>query len=425
MTTATHASPTQTPSPVAPDDPFYVYAGSAPLSSFAPGTVLKSRTVPYHVAGIQTAMTAVQLLYRTNNARNEAVANVTSVILSPASNGQAISYQSAYDSLNPYDEPSRVIAGDRDISKIVNVGSLVYSAESVPLALLLQLGYNLIVPDTEGQTADFTAGREYGMTTLDSIRAAMSTPSTGLGSSTKVAMIGYSGGAIATTWAAQLAPTYAPDVNKILVGAAEGGLMVDPAHNLGYVDGSIVWGGVAAASFVGVTRAYNADFTPYLSDVGVAIFKDIQKQSLAYVLAKYPALRWRTMFKPEYANDINSIPAYVKYVNLENAGLAGSPTIPMYISQGYLGILNGSNPLQFGDGVMLATDVRSLVQKYCKGGAPVQYTEYPLEHFAAAAVWAVNMLPWLYDRFAARPAPSNCWFANQLPGSSLAPETVH
>ncbi|WP_206685525.1 lipase family protein, partial [Escherichia coli] len=53
----------------------------------------------------------------------------------------------------------------------------------------------------------FAAGPEYGMTTLDSIRAALNTPSTGLNPSSKVAMIGYSGGAIATNWAAQLAPS--------------------------------------------------------------------------------------------------------------------------------------------------------------------------------------------------------------------------
>ena len=35
-------------------------------------------------------------------------------------------------------------------------------------------------------------------------------------------MIGYSGGAIASEWAAELAPTYAPDVNQKLIGSAIG-----------------------------------------------------------------------------------------------------------------------------------------------------------------------------------------------------------
>ena len=36
----------------------------------------------------------------------------------------------------------------------------------------------------------------------------------------QVAMLGYSGDAIATEWAAELASTYAPDVNARMIGAA-------------------------------------------------------------------------------------------------------------------------------------------------------------------------------------------------------------
>ena len=406
-------------------DPFYTYTGATPLKSIAPGTVLNTRTITYHVAGMPTALTAQQLLYRTNDAQNRPVVNVTSVIRSPVSNGRAISYQSAYDSLNPYDEPSQVIAGDRDVTKIINVGTLLYSAESIPLSTLLLLGYNVIVPDTEGQTADFAAGPEYGMTTLDSIRAALNTPSTGLAPTSKVAMIGYSGGAIATNWAAQLAPSYAPDINKQLVGAAEGGVLVDPAHNLRYVDGSIVWGGVAAAALAGLSRGFGFDLTPYLSDSGVAVFNDIQNQSLAYILPKYTGLHWATLFKPRYANDINSIPAYVTYANKVNAGLAASPTIPMYIGQGTAGVLDGTFGSQVGDGVMLAYDVRALAQKFCASGVPVVYTEYPLEHAGAIALWVAGMLPGLYDRFGGKAAPSNCALTALLPSNSLAPETLH
>ncbi|RQV11413.1 triacylglycerol lipase [Burkholderia cenocepacia] len=423
-TLAVKAPPASAAAP-AVSDPFYTYTGTTPLASVPPGTVIKTRNVTYHVAGIPTAVTAQQLLYRTSNALNQPVVNVTSVIPSPVSNGHAISYQSAYDSLNPYDEPSQVIAGDRDVTKVINVGTLLYSAESIPLSTLLLLGYNIIVPDTEGQTADFAAGPEYGMTTLDSIRAALNTPSTGLSPSSKVAMIGYSGGAIATNWAAQLAPSYAPDVNRQLVGAAEGGVLVDPAHNLRYVDGSIVWGGVAAAALAGLSRGYGFDLTPYLSETGVAVFKDIQSQSLAYILPKYTGLRWGTLFKPQYANDINSIPVYVTYANKVNAGLAASPTIPMFIGQGTAGALDGTFSSQVGDGVMLAYDVRALAQKFCASGTAVTYTEYPLEHAGAIVPWVAGMLPWLYDRFNGKAAPNNCWLTSLLPSNSLAPETRH
>ena len=118
----------------------------------------------------------------------------------PLGSPRAVSYQSFYDSLNPADEPSAQIAGG------VSLGGLITDAESVVIAPLLLQGYTVIVPDTEGQSADFGAGPEYGINTLNSIRAATSSPLTGLDASTPVGMFGYSGGAIATDWAAQMAP---------------------------------------------------------------------------------------------------------------------------------------------------------------------------------------------------------------------------
>jgi hypothetical protein len=93
-------------------DSFYSYSGSAPLASYAPGTVLKTRTLPYHVLGIPTPVTAIQILYRTTDAQGRATAGVTSVIRSiTGDSGRAVSYDSFYDSLNPADSPSRAIAG--------------------------------------------------------------------------------------------------------------------------------------------------------------------------------------------------------------------------------------------------------------------------------------------------------------------------
>ncbi len=51
-----------------PDDGFYSYDGAAPLSSYAPGAVLETRTVPYTVLNIPTPIQAVQVLYRSTDA---------------------------------------------------------------------------------------------------------------------------------------------------------------------------------------------------------------------------------------------------------------------------------------------------------------------------------------------------------------------
>lgn len=53
-------------------------------------------------------------------------------------------------------------------------------------------------------------------------------------------------------------------MNKHLIGAAMGGVLVDPAHNLHYVEGSRIWAGVMAMALVGIARAFEIDFTRYL-----------------------------------------------------------------------------------------------------------------------------------------------------------------
>ena len=62
---------------------FYDYTGSMPLARIAPGTVLKTRILSYHVAGIALPVQVVQLLYRSAGALGQPAANVTSVLEPP------------------------------------------------------------------------------------------------------------------------------------------------------------------------------------------------------------------------------------------------------------------------------------------------------------------------------------------------------
>ena len=397
------------------------YAGKTPLAKIAPGTVLSSQTVSYHLVGIPTPIQVIQLQYRSTNERGQASTNVTSILEPPTRVGStAVSYQSFYDSLNPADEPSVQFAGD------VTSGGSIADAESGFIVPELLQGIPVIVPDTEGQQADFAAGPEYGKNTLDSIRAAINEPGTGIDSTTQIGLIGYSGGAIATGWASQLAPQYAPDVNGQLVGAAEGGVFVDPAHNLTYVSGSEVWAGVMVMAIIGISRSEHIDLTPYLSDYGLSLYTSLQSASIGTVLGEYPGLTFAQLVKPQYANP-NSIPLLVKFENKLNMGSAASPTIPLFIGQGADGVLEGTpvgpTGVGPGDGVMVTGDVRSLARQFCTAGTTVDYTEYDqLSHFTTVGAWAPAAEAWLTTRFAGQAAPNNC--ADIAPGNSLARQHV-
>jgi hypothetical protein len=390
------------------DDPFYSYTGPPPLESIEPGTVLKTRSFRYHTFGFPTLLETTQLLYRSTSQTDKPTVNVTSVIAPPIQfdDKKVISYQSAYDSLNRNDEPSLAISGG------LRLGGVVPNVEAAVFGPFIADGYTVIVPDTEGQRADFAVGPEYGMNTLDSIRAAFN--SSTVPSDAKVAMLGYSGGAIATEWAAELAPTYAPDVNERLIGAAIGGVLVDPAHNLHYVEGTGFWAGVMAMALVGIVRAFEieADLTPYLTPYGARVFHEMQTASIINVLGQYPGLKWADLVSPEFPTPESLLP-YVRCANKLIMGTGGTPTIPLFIGQGANGVLEGTpgdkKDIGAGDGVMIAGDVRTLARDYCAKGTKVHYEQYDaLSHIWSLPIWLPNSIAWIKQRFDGLPAPENC-----------------
>ncbi len=400
-------------------DPFYSYEGKTRLKKIAPGTVLKTRTVPFHLAGIETPISAVQLLYRSTSALGKPTVNVTSVLLPPLKLGTPtlVSYQSFYDSLNTEDDPSYEISGGS------LQGGEIAKVESALFTPLLLAGQTVVVPDTEGEEADFAAGPVYGYNTLDSLRAALSSPATGLTSTTKIGLEGYSGGAIATEWAAQEAPTYAPEINSDIVGAAMGGVLVEPAHNLKYVEGSSSWASIIPMSLDGLARAYHLDLDPYLTEYGRELLEGDEHHSITNETST-PGLTWSQLAKPQYPTP-ETIPAFVKTANRLIVGATGTPTVPFLIGQGnggeeFEGTPGDKPGIGPGDGVMIAGDVRSLAREWCERGVAVKYTEYQhLGHIEGAVPWLPEAQAWMTERFAGLTAPQDC--SEIAPGNSLAP----
>ncbi|HEX3433491.1 MAG TPA: lipase family protein [Solirubrobacteraceae bacterium] len=399
-------------------DPFYKYEGATHLNRITPGTVLKTRSVQLHVGGIGVPITAVQLLYRSISELHRPTVNVTSVLLPPVKlSTSVLSYQSFYDSLSTADDPSYAITtGGFPGAEIAQV-------ESVLIAPALLAGETVVVPDTEGEEAVFSAGPVYGYNTLDSLRAALSSSATGLTSTAKIGLAGYSGGAIATEWAAQEAPTYAPEINSNIVGAAMGGVLVEPAHNLKYVEGSGSWASIIPMSLVGLSRAFHLDLTPYLSEYGKELLAKDQNASIT-TEQKVPGLTWSQLAKPEFPTP-ETIPVFVRTANKLIVGRKETPTVPLLIGQGNGGEefeeTPGNKPgIGPGDGVMIAGDVRSLAREWCSRGVAVHFTEYQhLGHIEGAAPWIGEAAGWLAERFAGLAAPQNC--AEIAPGNSLKP----
>ena len=100
-----------------------------------------------------------------------------------------LSYQIPYDSANVDASPSYCLYGGEPYGEIADA---------------LYRGWFVSVPDYEGPLASFTSGIISGHATIDSIRAVMAVAgSFGLRlPEARVALWGYSGGALASEWAA-------------------------------------------------------------------------------------------------------------------------------------------------------------------------------------------------------------------------------
>ncbi len=208
--------------PFAAPDADAFYDAPTNLAGMAPGTILKSRAITYQPAGLTLPNPAWQLQYVTRDSQDRPLAAVTTVIkpIVPNLYGHPVlvSFQHAYDSLGAECTPSHTATGSTRNSTNM--------AETLEyLSPLQTLGWTLVIPDYEGPYHAFGAGPLSGRATLDSIRAAQQFDALGLSNETPVALWGYSGGAYASSWAAALQPSYAPEMP--LVGAAFGGTPVD------------------------------------------------------------------------------------------------------------------------------------------------------------------------------------------------------
>ena len=394
---AAHAEPPLLPS----DDPFYTY--DQPLTTTDPGTVLRSRPAPFAFPNLSTPITSTQVLYRTTTQQNTPTAAVTTV-LRPLVPGptRLLSYHMAYDALGSQCNPSYTLTGRTDSPGAV--------MEQAVIAGYLTAGYTVVVPDYEGLDLEWTVGRQSGYAALDGIRAAEQI--LGLPASTPIAMSGYSGGSVATEWAAEIAPHYAPELT--LVGAAAGGLPVHLAHNLPYVSGSADWAGVIPAMVVAFQRAYNLDTAAFLSERGAQLTDAVETMCLGQFAKRYPGLTDAEMVRAPY-HSLLDVPAAAAAVNDTIMGTAGTPAVPLLLAVGQ------SDPI--GDSVMVARDIEALAHQYCGNGVPVTYARYQHhDHIAAFARFQAEAAQFLTDRFAGTSPTTNC--ASIGPGNSLAPVPI-
>lgn len=381
-------------------DPFY--QPPTGYQNTAPGTILKVRTVSVAAfAYLPQKVRAWQLLYRTTDTQGDPEATVTTV-LEPlnATPGALLSYQVAEDSSAPQCAISYQLQQGSDNSNTVA------EAEILLIDAAVEQGWAVTVPDYEGPASAYTGGKQAGQAVLDGIRATENFSSIGLnGAATKVGLWGYSGGALASGWASELQPGYAPELH--IAGVAEGGLPVNLAHILGGINGG-PFAGIAMSGIAGLAHAYPqlADFlNTYLTPAGKSAFATVNSECNAQNAARFA---FTNVYQYFSVSDPLSLPVPSQVLADDTLG-QHTPTAPMFVYQ------------SVNDELVPHADVDAVVSGYCAAGANVTYQRDVLsEHVILAVTGAPDALNWLSDRLAGKPAASGC-STNNVASSLFSP----
>lgn len=264
----------------------------------------------------------------------------------------------------------------------------------------LNKGYYIVTPDYEGLNAAFTSGLQAGYAALDSVRVALSSTSralTGLSANPNYALWGYSGGSIAAEWAAELQPTYAPELT--FQGVALGGLIANVTNVIASIDDSL-YTGLGFSGIQGLCNGY-PDFSSLVESSFASTAKQAEFTSIAQGCLLQALLYGADKKMASYFTDYNALihdPLVQTVLNeTGQMGQTGVPTMPMYIYK------------PIGDEVSPIADSDYVYNALCAKGASIEYRKNLVgEHDSESVLGSGSALAWIDDRLAGKSASTGC-----------------
>ncbi|MGN2637050.1 lipase family protein [Nocardia takedensis] len=359
-------------------DPFYT--APADLSAKAPGDVIRTRRID---TGMYVGTEGWQVAFRSTNSGGDAILGVTTVLLpSGVRNPPLVSYQALINSLGSKCNPSKSLFN----------GEL---QDAMGAMLPIGRGWAISLPDYLGPNVAYGAAKLSGMVTLDSVRAVQRATEIGL-SNSPVAIAGYSGGGMASAWAAALQPTYAPELK--LAGVVAGGIPADleeMALGLGFAPHPGF--GLAFAAAMGLEREYpdRLPISDQLNPTGLW-FREFTHDECRRFLLFHGAMRSADQLAA--SKSLMDSPA-AREVLHENSlrDFPGTPTAPMYIWQGVYDTLTPFD------------SVKQTADRYCRAGAPLTFVPYEIaEHMTTAAAGFADAWNYVEARFRNEAPPVRC-----------------
>jgi hypothetical protein len=368
---AAAADPPQGP----PGDAFYT--PPSPLPAGADGDVLRWRPLP-----AQPGVQGYLVLYRSRSATDTPIA-VSGRVLVPAT---------AWTGAGPRPIVS-VASGTRGIGDRCAPSKFQPDYEK-PLFVdtMLRRGWAVAITDYEGLGTPglhtYVVGRSEGHTVIDAVRAATRLPAAGLAAGGPVAFSGYSQGGGGAAWAGELAPSYAPELT--VAGITAGGTPADLDVVAKSLDGGIGFG-FLLLSALGLDAAYpELDLPAYLNERGRTLYETQQDACVEAVFG----YAFGHIADYTTANPLTTPKWQARLA--ENELGARPPKAPVFLFHGTL------------DEIIPPAQAQTLRREYCAAGVDVTWGSYVGEHVTTLAFSAGDVVNYLGDRFAGKPARSNC-----------------
>ncbi|WP_031085546.1 lipase family protein [Streptomyces sp. NRRL S-1831] len=382
----------------------------------ADGTLIRSEPLPLALSlpGIDGPLPgrATRLMYKSTDANGEAVA-VTGAYIEPAAkwrgDGPRPLVAVAPGTMGQGDQCAASMALEHPLwlnGQTVSVGY-----EDLSVYRLLLRGVAVVVTDYVGLgTTDrlhtYVNRVDGAHAVLDAVRAARSLDQASVTSASRVGLFGYSQGGGATAAAAELQPSYAPDVE--LAGTYAGAPPADLTEVTKAIDGSDLAGalGWSLNGFLQTEPALRPIAERYVNEAGEKALKDLSTMCVGDALFGYggkSSKEW-TRTGQSLSDIIRAEPALQDFLAKQRIG-ALRPAGPVRVATGT------------GDDLVPHGQARRLAVDWCDKGGKVTYVPVVLpgvgsgllNHFAPLLADQGNAISWLTDRLSGKAAGSNCW----------------
>jgi hypothetical protein len=405
--TATPAAPRGAAPPAGCDaaqSAIYTPPGSV---SAAPGTVLGCRKVALSRVPGDIAMSAWQVQYASTDNQGRPVAvSGTIAVPTAAWGGAGARPVVAFN-------PGTLGLGSQCAFSKQLAGSFQDMYEGDNVAALLKAGYAVAATDgmgyLDGQTHPYVSGQDAGHALLDIARAAAKVPGGGLTDKAPVGLWGYSEGGAASLWAAQLAGSYAPELN--VVGDASGGVPGDLKAVAAALNGGAFAGFLTDAA-IGMSTAYpNLPFDSLLNETGKQGVAKARKLCLMGTVTSLAGANIK-----DYTTDGLTLDqlftrrgsdgrSWGEVLDAQKLGVGVGPAGSNAAHKISFPVLQYRGQL---DEVIPTATEDATRQAYCDAKIPTTWKLYLGDHLLTDNQAVGDVVAWFGSRFAGQSVPDNC-----------------